>query len=259
MVLISMKYHTKILATDVFIFSLSLADVIMGTFALQFIAIIKYFMDKPWSKPVCDIFVVSINTLRFAAGFTIALIALERTYLMISPLWYHVKVTINKAKISVLILWTVSFFLGLWPVIGIGHSTFNNGECFYQFYFMGITPSIILFIVAFSLMVMVFVCLVIIKVSGARFIKRQKTMIKKSIGQINIGVPDDMTVDAKTMSLEQKRANTASLKRAKGVKEVKQLTKMMTAVIIIYYISFLPVLVRINIMCADYILLGSPP
>lgn len=244
MVLISMKYHTKILATDVFIFSLSLADVLVGTFSLQFLAITRYFMDKPWSKVACDIFVVSLNTLRFAAGFTIALIALERTYLIVCPLWYHVKVTIPKAKIAVAILWIVSFLLGLLPVIGVGHSSFNNGQCLYQFYFLGISTSVILLTTAFLLMISAFVCLVIIKVTGNRFIQRQKSMIEKNAGQLNIDVPDSM-IDNKTrtMSLEQKRASTASLKKAKGVKEVKQLTKMMTAVIIIYYISFLPVLV----------------
>lgn len=176
LVVLSLRYHKKIVISDILLCSLSMSDFINGIFALQILIFTKYLVAKPWEKVVCDIFVVLVNSLRFASGSTVALIALERAFLLVFPTQYHIRVTISKAKKAVAVVWVASILLGLLPFLGVGHSGFDDGKCLYQFYFLGQSTAVILLIVSFLLLTSALVCFIAITLSSKRFIQRQKIL-----------------------------------------------------------------------------------
>jgi hypothetical protein len=239
LVQLSLRYHKKIIVTDILLFSLSLADFVDGILPLQIVVFMNYFVQKPWTRVLCDLYVVAVNTLRFASAGTVSLIAAERTYLLVFPFKYHTKVSKTKARKVVALTWILSLFFGILPVIGVGHTGFKDGQCMYQLSDLGIEYAIIILTVAFLLLFLVLTCFVAIKMSGGKFIKRQSVMVAAKLATDASKLAFAMGVGKDGTKTKCQRANN----RTKGIKEVRRLTAMMTVVIVLYYISWIPILV----------------
>lgn len=250
LVLLSLRYHKKIIVTDILLFSLSLADFVDGIFPLQIVVFMNYFVQKPWTRILCDLYIVVVNTLRFASAGTVSLIAAERTYLLVFPLKYHTKVTKTKARKVVALTWILSLLFGILPVIGVGHTGFRNGQCLYQLSDLGMHYAIIILTVAFSLLFLVLTCFVAIKLSGGKFIKRQSVMVAAKLATDASKLAFAMGMGNAKGGANKRYEKTNG--KTKGIKEVRRLTAMMTVVIILYYISWIPILVSNKIDILKY-------
>ncbi|XP_032240281.2 histamine H2 receptor [Nematostella vectensis] len=244
LVLVSLRCQRNLIVTDVLLFSLSLADFVDGLIPLQIVIFMNYFVQQPWAKSLCDAFVIIVNTMRFASAGTVTIIALERTFLIVSPLKYHTTVTISKAKKLVALLWIISIFFGILPFLNVGHSGYHDGNCLYQLYDLGTEYAIVILAFSFLLLAVVLSCYVAAKLSSLKFIKRQSDMVEKLASDASklalvMGVAKN---DRTKRKISPK--HLAKVPRSQGVIEVRKLTIMLAVVIILYYISWLPILVN---------------
>lgn len=207
---------------DLLLFSLSLADLINGMIPASMLNIINSFYGQErWTPGLCTLFIWMTFSLRMTSVCTITLISGERMLMLTKPLRHHSIVTVNKVRIAIGVVWVFSMFLSAIPFMA-GQTGFDDGYCFYQLYDLGLGFGITIEAIGIIQLILVLACFIIIKLSSWKFIKRQSIMAASNqTGQ----------------HVQRKDKETA------GTKQVRQLSKMMAIVVILYYVSWLPYLV----------------
>ncbi|XP_068755892.1 thyrotropin-releasing hormone receptor-like [Montipora capricornis] len=206
---------------DMLIFSLSIADTVNAAIPLQMLNIVNNFIGPHlWTRVSCAAFVTCTYTFRIASVCTITLISVDRAILLTRPLQHHIIVTIGRARKAIVAVWLFSIVLAILPFIGVGHSSFRGGYCFYQLSDFGIMYGYIIIGIGVLQLVLVLMCFIAIKITSSKFVKRQSVMAaSKQTGLKNY-----------------KRRETA------GTRQVKQMSFMMAVVVLLYYFSWLPYL-----------------
>lgn len=239
LVLLSLRFQKHWIITDFLLLSLSTADFVGGSFPLQLIIFMNYFLQKKWTSFLCGLYIMVVNSLRFASAGTVTLIAIERAFMILSPLKYHTTITISRIKKAVVFTWLSAVFFASLPFMGVGKSGYEYGSCFYHLTDLGETYAIIILAVSFVLLTTVLACCVAIKLSSTRFIRRQTQMDSKN----------------KLAGYEVSRRSVTDVQRIEpcrvrqkgnpsGVREIRRLSCMMALVVSLYYISWLPILVN---------------
>lgn len=210
--------------TDLLLFSLSFSDLINGAIPAHMLNIVNSFYGQnTWSSGLCSTFTWMTFSLRMISVFTITLISAERMLMLTRPLHHHSVITISKARVAVAGVWMIAMFIAILPFIGAGKLGFKNGYCLYQLYDLGIAYGYIIEAIGIIQLVLVLACFIAIRLSSGKFIKRQSVMAAANqTGQ---------------------RDSHGKAQETTGIKQVKQLSKMMAIVVILYYISWLPYLV----------------
>lgn len=238
LVLISLRFLKDWLVTDVLLLSLSTADFVDGTLPLQLIIFMNYFIQQKWTAFLCDLYIIVVNSLRFASAGTVTLIAVERAFMILSPLKYHTKVTVSRIKKAVVITWLIAVFFAILPFIGVGTSGYEEGKCFYHLTDMGRAYAILILSASFLLLTIVSACCIAIKSSSSRFISRQTQMDNK-----NKRAGNRTQRDSTCEILECERVKIRRKSNPSGVREIRRLSRMMALVILLYCVSWLPILI----------------
>ena len=242
LVLLSLKFQKHWLITDILLLSLSTADFVGGAFALQIVIFMNYFLQQKWTAFDCGLYIVVVNSLRFASAGTVTLMAIDRAFMILQPLKYHTTITTSRVKKLVVFTWVSAILFASLPFMGVGKSGYEDGKCYYHLTDLGKTYSILLLTVSFLLLTSVLVCYFAIKSSSTKFIKRQTRMdIKnKSAGAdpTHVKRPE---VPGCGKPKDRQKTNPS------GVMEIQRLTRMMAVVVFLYYISWLPMLVSLSV------------
>ena len=244
LVLLSLRFQKQWLVTDVLLLSLSTADFVDGSFPLQLIIFMNYFIQQKWTAFLCGLYIIIVNSLRFASAGTVTLMAVERAFMILRPLKYHTKVTVSRIKKAVVVIWLNAVFLACLPLIGVGNSGYEEGKCFYHLTDMGKTYAVLILSVSFLLLAMALVCCIAIKSSSSMFIRRQTEMDNKNKcagNRTHRGSTCDM--------LECERGRERRKSNPSGVREIRRLSHMMALVVFVYCLSWLPILV--SLYCAE--------
>lgn len=242
LVLLSLRFQKHWVITDFLLLSLSTADFVGGSFPLQLIIFMNYFLQKKWTAFLCGLYIMVVNSLRFASAGTVTLIAIERAFMILSPLKYHTTITISRIKKAVVFTWLSAVFFASLPFMGVGKSGYEYGSCFYHLTDLGEAYAIMILAVSFVLLTTVLACCVAIKLSSTRFIRRQTQMDSKN----------------KLAGYEVSRRSVTDVQRIEpcrvrqkgnpsGVREIRRLSCMMALVVSLYYISWLPILVSFTL------------
>ncbi|KAJ7354857.1 hypothetical protein OS493_029864 [Desmophyllum pertusum] len=234
MVMISKQW----IITDILLLSLSTADFVGGAFPLQLVIFMNYFVQKNWTAFLCGLYIVVVNSLRFASAGTVTLMAIERAFMILSPFKYHTTITTSRAKKLVIFTWLNAVFFASLPFMGVGKSGYEDGKCFYHLPDLGRTYAILIVTVSFVLLTTVLVCYIAIKSSSTQFIKRQTTMDNK-----NKSAGTDLSRGTNPEVSGCERARERRKSNPSGVREIQRLSRMMAVVVILYYVSWLPILV----------------
>ena len=233
LVLITLGCFRHWTSVDVLLSSLALADLLDSIVALQVITVVKYYLQRPVAKPLCDAFVGLVYTFRMASSTTVTFIAVERALLVTQPFRHHTLVSPTLTKKLLLGIWLSSIFFSILPFIGVGRSGFRKGTCLYQLYDLGKAYAILVEVYGAIMLSVVLFSYFAIKLSSKMFIRRQTLMT----GHLNDkGGKRDKTF-RNCGAVAQLPENTC------GIRSVRKLTAMMGVVVIIYYISWLPFLV----------------
>lgn len=235
LVLLALLCFRHLTAADVFLFSLSLADLLDSAVALQLITVVKYFLRKPMTKHLCDAFVGLVYTFRMASSTTVTAMAVDRSLLLVWPIKHHTAITASRIKKLLLGVWISSTIGGILPLIGLGNSGFQGGVCYYQLFDLGREYAILVEIYGAVMLLIVLSSYFAIKLTGRQFIKRQSVMAPASA--------QEDKVEPRRMSLFGRKRASTQVNRSSGVQSVRRLTVMMAAVVVIYYVSWLPFLV----------------
>ena len=239
LVLLSLRFQRKWIVSDVLLFSLSLADFIDGLIPLQAVVFMNYFLQAPWSKVLCDVYIGVVNTCRFASAGTVTLIAVERTLMLVFPFRYHTAVTISRAKKIVVVTWLNSVLVAILPFVGFGKSGFRESKCFYHLSDLGAQYAVFVLSVSLLLLLTVLACSIVVKLSSTRFIRRQtRTQTVKASK-----APNNKSRRAQFSKEERGESHHTRRNRPQGVKAIRKLSVMMALVVVLYYISWLPILV----------------
>ena len=238
LVLAALACYKTWTTTDVLLFSLSTADLLNSIVGVELITVVKYFLGRPMGKLLCDVFIVSAYCFRTASSTTVTGIAMERAILFIYPLKHHIMVTTPCTKKIVAGIWFFSIVFGFLPFIGVGHPGFQNGKCFYQMYDLGIEFAILVEIYGALMLLAVFASYIAIKLSGAMFIRRQKQMMT--------GCEDKRQRSESEQSARMPTNSVGTTRRTSAVRNVQRLALMMSIVVIVYFITWLPFLVSLN-------------
>jgi len=243
LVLLSLKFQKHWLITDILLLSLSTADFVGGAFALQIVIFMNYFLQQKWTAFDCGLYIVVVNSLRFASAGTVTLMAIDRAFMILQPLKYHTTITTSRVKKLVVFTWVSAILFASLPFMGVGKSGYEDGKCYYHLTDLGKTYSILLLTVSFLLLTSVLVCYFAIKSSSTKFIKRQTRMdIKnKSAGADPTHVKRPEVPGCGKPKPERQKTNPS------GVMEIQRLTRMMAVVVFLYYISWLPMLVSLSV------------
>ena len=248
--------------TDVLLLSLSTADFLDTFIALHMVIFLKYFKIASWSRISCDAFVALLYTFRMASATTVTIIAVERAYILVFPLKHHTMVTLKKIKRSVIIVWIFAFVCSILPFIGVGHSGFQNHECYFQLYELGESYTIFIEVVGLFMLALVLSCYIAVKNAGRKFIKRQSTFTPSTKFQV---IQPEQTLTATraagTPRHEKPKGTVGAARRvaasrgvgrperrdSRGVQSVRKVSTMMGVVVLFYYISWLPFLVSLQL------------
>lgn len=239
LVLLSLRVQKYCVITDILLLSLSTADFVGGSFALQIVIFMNYFLQQNWTRFLCGFFIVNVNTLRFASAGTVILITIERALMILWPLKYHTTITISRIKKAVLFNWLIAVLFASLPFMGVGKSGFEDGKCFYHLADLGRTYAILIVSTSFVLLAIVLICWIAIKSSSTSFIRRQTTMDTKNKRAGNEVSRGSIPEGYSKRSRERRKINPS------GVREIRRLSRMMAVVVFLYYISWLPILVSI--------------
>lgn len=246
LVLLSLKFQKHWLITDILLLSLSAADFVGGAFALQIVIFMNYFLQQKWTAFNCGLYIVVVNSLRFASAGTVTLMAIDRAFMILRPFKYHTTITTSRVKKLVVFTWVSATLFGSLPFMGVGKSGYEDGKCFYHLTDLGKTYSILILSVSFLLLTLVLVCYFAIKSSSTKFIKRQTRMDIKNksagTGPSRGSVPE---VPGCERPKERRKSNPS------GVREIQRLSRMMAIVVFLYYISWLPMLVSLLVGVVD--------
>ncbi|XP_078344444.1 beta-1 adrenergic receptor-like isoform X1 [Oculina patagonica] len=238
LVLVSLKFQKHWLITDFLLLSLSTADFIGGAFPLQLVVFMNYFVQQNWTASLCGVYIVVVNSLRFASAGTVTLMAVERAFMILSPFKYHTTLTTSRVKKLVVFTWLNAVFFGSLPFMGVGKSGYEDGKCFYHLTDLGKTYAILIVSASFLLLALVLACYIAIKSSSSQFVKRQTTMDVKNK---SAGTDLSRGSDPEVLACERTRIRRKS--NPSGVREIQRLSQMMAIVVILYYISWLPILI----------------
>lgn len=241
LVLLSLRVQKYWAITDILLLSLSTADFVGGSFPLQIVIFMNYFLQQNWTEFLCGFFIVMVNTLRFASAGTVILITIERALMILWPLKYHTTITISRIKKAVLFNWLIAVFFASLPFMGVGKSGFEDGKCFYHLADLGRTYAILIVSTSFVLLAIVLICWIAIKSSSTRFIRRQTTMDTKNKRAGNDVSRGSIPEEYCERSRERRKSNPS------GVREIRRLSRMMAVVVFLYYISWLPILVSFGV------------
>lgn len=238
LVLLSLKFQKHWLITDILLLSLSAADFVGGAFPLQMVIFMNYFLQQTWTAFNCGLYIVVVNSLRFASAGTVTLMAIDRTFMILSPFKYHTTITTSRIKKLVVFTWVSAVLFASLPFMGVGKSGYEDGKCFYHLTDLGKTYTILILSVSFLLLTSVLVCYFAIKSSSTQFIKRQTRMDNKNK---SAGTDPSRGSDPEVLGCERKKERRKS--NPSGVREIQRLSRMMGVVVFLYYISWLPMLV----------------
>ena len=244
LVLLSLRFQKHWVVTDILLLSLSTADFVSGSFPLQIILYMNYFLREEWTAFLCGLFIVVVNSLRFASASTVTLIAIERAFMILSPFKHHTTMTLSRIKKAVAFTWFIAVIFGSLPFMGIGKSGYyKEGKCFYHFTDTGRTCAILMLIISFILLTIVLACCIAIKCSSTRFIKRQTQMdIKNKLAGNEASRGSVPKIPGCEIERVRRKSNPA------GVREIRRLSRMMALVVFLYYISWLPILVSFPVV-----------
>ena len=238
LVLLSLRFQKHWVVTDVFLLSLSTADFLGGSFPLQIVIFMNYFLRKEWTAFLCGLYIIVVNSLRLASASTITLIAIERAFMILSPFKYHTTITLSRIKKAVVFTWFIGVLFASLPFMGVGKSGYEEGKCFYHFTDTGRTYAILMLITSFVLLTIVLACCIAIKCSSTKFIRRQTQMDTKNKLAGNEASRGSVP---EIPGCERRKSNP------QGVREIRRLSRMMALVVFLYYISWLPILVSFPI------------
>ena len=248
LVLASLKVQEHWVITDVLLFSLSLADFIDGFLPLQLVIAMNYFIERDWTLHLCGAFIGVVNFLRFASAGTVTLIALERTFMIVFPFKYHTTLTLSRVKKLIIFTWIISAFFASLPFIGVGKVGYDGGKCFYHLSDLGKTYAILILSVSVLLLTIVLGCYIAVKLSSEQFIRRQTEMCARH------HLPGSDLSREVTPAKHGKFVPQGD-RRPSGVHEIRRLSLMMAVVVILYYVSWLPILVSASVIQPFYLII----
>ena len=239
LVLLSLKFQKHWFITDILLLSLSAADVVGGTFPVQMVIFMKYFLQQKWNAFNCGLYIVVGNSLRLASAGTVSLMAIDRAFMILKPIKYHTTITTSLVKKLIVFTWVSAVLFGSLPFMGVGKSGYEDGKCFYHMADLGKPYSILILCVSFLLLASVLVCYFAIKSSSTKFVKRQIRMYTKNK---SAGAEPPRGSGPEVPGCERPKAERRKTNPS-GVREIQRLSRMMAVVVFLYYISWLPMLV----------------
>lgn len=231
LVLLALRSYKRWTAPDVLVCSLSTADVLDSLIGLQTLVIMNYYLDALWKRWVCELYLTLLYTFRLAAATTVTCMAAERAILVLCPIKHHTKVTPARTKKALVVIWLLSLLLSIPPLFGLGHSGYRqeSQKCLVQLYDFGVAYAVFIEVYGHLLLIMTLGSYVIINFSTKKFIRRQESL----------GVyKRHNTIDIRNLPVKLERKVTG------GVSGARRMDAMMAIVVLVYYISWLPFLVR---------------
>uniref|UniRef100_A0A8C5D6A8 G-protein coupled receptors family 1 profile domain-containing protein n=1 Tax=Gouania willdenowi TaxID=441366 RepID=A0A8C5D6A8_GOUWI len=181
LVIIAISHFKKLHSpTNFLLLSLAVSD-----FCVGFIFIFQILLlDNCWylSAGWCMFYIVLSFVSTSASIGTVVLISIDRYIAVCDPLHYHTKVTVNRARMSVVLCWVCCFFYTL-IIINYRKNTDGlkscTGECVgYLHPFALILDLILTFILPFSTIIILYVRVFVVAVSQARAMHSHVAVVK---------------------------------------------------------------------------------
>ena len=216
------------------------------------------------------------SCLRLSASFIATLMALDCVCATLHPLYYRTKVTcVNVAKIIGCVVLSAAF-ISAWPLLGWGRVYPHRGLCSFDF---GGSFALLIVILGYIQLLLVLTSLLAVsrKMKGYERrlgrLRRGRTLTfqngrlqameleisrsqKKRITNVEENCTDEVHTKASTREIstlpEEEPANRPSMPRkqkiSRHIKESRQFMKVLVSAVLLFYVSWLPIIVRMRLM-----------
>ena len=187
-VMVSFKIDKQLQTiSNYFLFSLALADLIIGAFSVPLFTV-QFIMKRwPFSRHLCDAWLAIDYLASNASVWNLVVISVDRYFSVTRPLSYRATRTTMKAIMLISCAWTLSCVMWVtpiyaWPYID-GQSNFDqtNSQCYIQFVETSRVMSITVAVLAFYLPVTIMCCLYV-RVWWET-VKRQRDLVHLQAGK----------------------------------------------------------------------------
>jgi len=144
--------------TNLFIFSLSVSDISVGIFSINFYTV--YIVQKWPLGPVwCNIWLCLDYSCCQASVIHLLVICLDRYFSLMRPLKYRAKRTEKRAKIAIVLAWSLALFQWVPWIISypymVGEHTVADDDCYVQFIYESTFAAIITALAAYYVPVLI--------------------------------------------------------------------------------------------------------
>ena len=186
MVMVSFKIDKQLQTiSNYFLFSLALADLIIGAFSVPLFAV-QFIMQRwPFSRHLCDAWLAIDYLASNASVWNLVVISVDRYFSVTRPLSYRATRTTMKAIMLISCAWTLSCVMWVtpiyaWPYIE-GKSNYDQKDCYVQFLETNQVMSLLCAVLAFYLPVTLMCCLYV-RVWWET-VKRQRDLVHLQAGK----------------------------------------------------------------------------
>ncbi|XP_072300163.1 trace amine-associated receptor 13c-like [Eucyclogobius newberryi] len=182
------QLHTR---TNFFLLSLAISDLLVG---LVLMPVEIFYIESCWNLGdiMCSVYYLIDYVITSASVANMVLISLDRYIAICDPLNYHTKVTINRAKLSILLCWFLSIVYRMVIMHDqLAHPGMSNscaGECVVIInYISGAIDLICTFIIPILVIIALYLRVFVVAVSQARALRSQISSVNMpQIGNVTV-------------------------------------------------------------------------
>lgn len=243
---------------DVLVLGLAITDLLATLIPLP-MTIYSYINDTPFPEcsAACNIYATLAQFTRYSSALITTVIAAERYLAICQPFYYKRRCTPLLFSVVIIISWSVAFVIAVVPAIDPGTPvSSHNGFCLFNFtshYSIAIIVyGALLFIVMLGCFVPVTIAMIKLRCRRKRF--REQSSVKSGRGSLK-GVSEEANTKPTPPHFKQKKLVTqisdvgrtlrkAASQRFQFATEV-QFLWMFTAVVALFYISWIPIVVSL--------------
>jgi 5-hydroxytryptamine receptor 7 len=226
LILLTTRLYKKLKIVDMLILSLAGSDFVNALLPLQILNVKANFIITSWPPLLCGTFVWTTYTLRIASVSTVSLMSIEKAMLLINPLKYYTQLTLCLARKLILGAWVLSAIIATLAATLKNYQTDNKDvHCRYQPHEFGLGFGVFVEAIAVFHFVIVLGSYVAMVVSSKGFRRRQKSMLSSQ--------------RKKEMNGKQ------GCEETQGMLQARQLCRVMGYVVTLYYVTWLPFVVRL--------------
>ena len=185
-VMVSFKIDKQLQTiSNYFLFSLALADLIIGAFSVPLFTV-QFIMKRwPFSRHLCDAWLAIDYLASNASVWNLVVISVDRYFSVTRPLSYRATRTTMKAIMLISCAWTLSCVMWVtpiyaWPYVE-GPSNFDQTACYVQFVETSRVMGLLCAVLAFYLPVTIMCCLYV-RVWWET-VKRQRDLVHLQAGK----------------------------------------------------------------------------